>query len=100
MSATFYYKTMGKGKEAKIGQSHFFKPSNVPHIKGKKCTSTQQTKPPEVCYIRTWDRFEKAMQIPIMLTLLLETVSPCVNCCGPSQEVSWRQRNIWKGLWC
>lgn len=44
---------MGKGKEAKIGQSHFFKPSNVPHIKGKKCTSTQQTKPPEVCYIRT-----------------------------------------------
>lgn len=43
--------------------SHFFKPGYVSHNKGKKCPSTQKTKPLEVCYIRTTiDRFEKAMQ--------------------------------------
>ena len=54
---------MGKGKEVKNRQSHFFKPGNVPHNKGIKCATAKNTKPLEVCYIRTTrDRFEKAMQ--------------------------------------
>lgn len=54
---------MGKDKEAKNRQSHFFKPGNVPHNKGKKCTSTQKIKPLEVYYIRTTrDKFEKAIK--------------------------------------
>ncbi len=54
---------MGKGKEVKNRQSHFFKPGNVPHNKGIKCAIAKNTKPLEVCYIRTTrDRFEKVMK--------------------------------------
>lgn len=62
--------------------------------KGKKCASTQKTKPLEVCYIRTTrDRFEKAMQSSYNADITVGDRKPMCKLLRPKSRSKLEEEN-------